>query len=180
MDSESDTSIFTNNQVHLADVPQLAVLEYNKLRPAYRNVSLITTTLVFMFITAISLGFRLMDNEFFTEEALYILAGIAVLYLLSIFMAYFGFKKKSYALRERDIIYNKGLIWQSSTVVPFNRVQHCEISEGPVERMFGLSELKIFTAGGSSSDMSIPGLDPDTANRLKEYIILKTGMDEEE
>ena len=74
----------------------------------------------------------------------------------------------------------RGLIWYSSTVIPFNRVQHCEISQGPIERLFKLSELKIFTAGGASSDMSVPGLNPETAHRLKEYIVIKTGMDEEE
>ena len=180
LESETDISSFTNNQVHLEDVPQLAVLEYSKLKPAYRNVSLISTTLFFVVFAAVSFGFRFSDNEIFTEKSVYIFSVLGTLYLLSMLMAYLGFKKKSYALRERDIVYNKGLIWQSSTVIPFNRVQHCEISQGPIERLFGLSELKIFTAGGSSSDMSIPGLDPDTANRVKEYIVLKTGNDEEE
>ena len=48
------------------------------------------------------------------------------------------------------------------------------IDQGPIERQFGLSKLKIFTAGGGASDMSIPGLDPETANALKEYIVSKT------
>jgi|GEM_PF-6009490 len=51
---------------------------------------------------------------------------------------------------------------------------------GPIERMFGLSKLKIFTAGGASSDLKIPGLLPETANKLKDYIQLKVGRDEEE
>jgi len=59
-------------------------------------------------------------------------------------------------------------------------VQHLRIDQGPIERKFNLSRLKIFTAGGNSSDLSIPGLDPITSNKLKQFIVAKTGMDEEE
>ena len=55
------------------------------------------------------------------------------------------------------------------------------MSQGPIERLFGLSNLHVFTAGGSSSDISIPGLTQVEANRIKEYILGKTvNTDEEE
>ena len=171
---------FTNRQVHVQEVPTTATLEYSKLEPAYRNVSVISTVLFFLVPALVILGIRLSGNEFFVAYSHYLWLGIGLFCLLMIVMVVLEFKKKSYALRERDLVYNEGFIWQSSTVVPFNRVQHCEVSQGPVERLFGLSELKIFTAGGSSSDISIPGLSPDTAERLKEFVVLKTGIDEEE
>ena len=45
---------------------------------------------------------------------------------------------------------------------------------------FNLAELKVFTAGGASSDLSISGLSPETAARIKDFIVIKTGIDEEE
>lgn len=89
------------------------------------------------------------------------------------------FASKSYALREKDIVYKSGWLWQHVTTVPFNRVQHVSIDQGPIERNFNLSKLKIFTAGGSASDITIPGLRPETADYLKEFIVKKT-QDEEE
>ncbi len=175
-----DAVSFSNEQVWPTDIPKLATIEHSNLEPAYRTVSLISTSIFFALVAIGIFVIRMFDNEFFVEYGFKLLLGIGVLYLLFLLLVILEFKKKSYALRERDIVFNEGLIWQSSTVIPFNRVQHCEISQGPIERMFGLSELKIFTAGGSSSDMRIQGLSPDTADRLKEYIVSKTGVDEEE
>jgi membrane protein YdbS with pleckstrin-like domain len=90
------------------------------------------------------------------------------------------FAIKQYALRKHDVIYTSGWIIRNTTVLPFNRVQHVEIKHGPIDRMFGLSSLKIFTAGGSQSDMVIPGLERERAQRIKELIVNKTGQDEEE
>jgi len=179
-EQHSATDIFSNEQVYVHEVPTTATLEYSGLEPAYRNVSVITTVLFFMVPALIILGIRLSGNEFFVDYAHYFWLGVALFCLVVTVVVVLEFKHKSYAIRERDLVYNEGYIWRSSTVVPFNRVQHCEVSQGPVERLFGLSELKVFTAGGSSSDISIPGLKPDTAERLKEYIVIKTGLDEEE
>jgi len=174
------STAFSNEQISPKDIPTMSTLEYSKLQPAYRNVLLISTTVFFVVFASIFAGLTFTGNEFFQQYVIWFVLGASILWLISLILVLLGFKKKSYALRERDLVYNEGLIWHSSTVIPFNRVQHCEISQGPIERLFKLAELKIFTAGGSSSDMSVPGLDPATANRLKEFIILKTGLNNEE
>lgn len=176
----SETTAFSNEQISPADIPTTATLEYSTLQPAYRNVSLISTTIFLLLPMIVFSILMAMGNEFFVVYGIWMLMGVALLWALLMILVVLGFKKKSYAIRERDLVYNEGLIWHSSTVIPFNRVQHCEISQGPIERLFKLSELKVFTAGGASSDMSVPGLDPDTANRLKEFIVLKTGLYNEE
>jgi len=91
-----------------------------------------------------------------------------------------GFKRKAYALRGKDIIYKSGWLWKTVTTTPFNRVQHITIEQGPIERQFGLSRLKVFTAGGSASDLTIPGIRKESATELKEYIVKNTHLDEEE
>ena len=53
------------------------------------------------------------------------------------------------------------------------------MSQGIIQRMFDLHTLQIFTAGGSNSDLSIPGLKADTAQRIKEFIINKTVLESE-
>ena len=173
-------TVFSNLQVNPSNIDTLATLEYSRLQPAYRTVSVISTIVFGTIVAGIA---TLIWN--FTEEnsfdiLKYVYSGIAIVTALITILVVAGYRKKSYALRERDVIYNQGLIWHSSTVIPFNRVQHCEISQGPIERWFDLAELKVFTAGGASSDMSIPGLDLETANRLKEYIVIKTGLNDEE
>lgn len=88
-----------------------------------------------------------------------------------------GFAKKAYALRERDLLYRSGLLWQQMLVIPFNRVQHCSIQEGLLDKVYGLASLRVFTAGTSGSDLVIPGLDPQNAQRIKDFLINRTVQD---
>ncbi|MBT8218501.1 MAG: PH domain-containing protein [Bacteroidia bacterium] len=91
------------------------------------------------------------------------------------------FLQKCYSVRERDISYKTGLLNRTTTTIPFNRVQHCDIKQGIISRYFGLSKLNVYTAGGSRSDLSIPGLRPAVANKIMNYVLQKTlEYDEEE
>lgn len=117
----------------------------------------------------------------FALEYLWAITLLFILYYCWSFYATIrGYEHKLYALREKDVVYKTGWLWRHMTTVPFNRVQHVSIDQGPVERNFNLSKLKIFTAGGTASDMTIPGLRPETAEFLKEFIVKKTQSDEEE
>ena len=82
-----------------------------------------------------------------------------------------GFPKKGYLLRKHDLSYRSGLLFYKLTTIPFNRVQHVEVSQNIIEKSIGLSSVKIFTAGGSVSDLSIPGLLPDKAHQIESFLI---------
>ena len=83
--------------------------------------------------------------------------------------------RRGYAVRDKDILYKSGVLWQSVKAVPFNRVQHAVRGSGPVERSFGLASLTAYTAGGDGGDLRIAGLGEDVAERLRIYIIGKLG-----
>ena len=83
-------------------------------------------------------------------------------------------------MRSNDVIFNSGWLWKSKVTTPFNRIQHVSIEQGILERNWNLVRLKLYTAGGSSSDLSIPGLHMTTAQELKEYITKKTSIGDNE
>ena len=171
----------SNKQIYAESLPKLENLEFKGLEKKLLTTNLLSTFIFFGVLFSILLILHLLvDVEFVGKISTYLYLSLLILSILSAVFTYFSFYKKSYALRERDIIFNKGLIWRSTTVIPFNRVQHCEVSHGPIDRMFGLSALKIYTAGGATSDLSIDGLMPSTAHRIKDFIIQKTNLDEEE
>lgn len=172
---------FENEQVFPASLPTMAILEYSPLERNLLKADLIWTALFYLIALIVALVLRFVfEVEWMIEYGLYIYIALAALISLSLTYVYYEFRRKSYAIRQKDIIYNNGLFWQSSIVVPFNRVQHCEVSQGPIDRFYGLAELKVFTAGGTSSDLKIDGLSPETAQRIKDFIVHKTGLDEEE
>ena len=84
-------------------------------------------------------------------------------------------KVKGVALREHDIAYRSGLYWRKTVLLPFNRVQHAEVSSGPLQRKYGLASLKFFTAGGSSVDLKVDGLMRERAEQIRSFIMEKSG-----
>jgi hypothetical protein len=84
-----------------------------------------------------------------------------------------GYKKKGFAFREHDVLYRSGLIATNTIVIPYNRVQHVALHEGVISRYLGLANVEIFTAGGSSSDLEIPGIDKEQAEKIKQLLMRK-------
>jgi len=83
---------------------------------------------------------------------------------------------KGIALREHDVAYRSGLYWRKTVMLAFNRVQHVEVSSGPLQRKFGLASLKFFTAGGSSIDLKVDGLTHVRAEQMRSYIVAKNAV----
>lgn len=171
---------FINEQINTSGLPRLETVNIEKLSPDYLWVLYITRGIFSLILIAAAVVAFIMLREiplWIRLSAAGILILMALWYLL---VSKKVFNARSYALRQHDILYSRGLIFRSTTVVPFNRIQHVEIVSGPIDRLFRLSTLKIFTAGGSQSDITIPGLLSSDALNIKSFIISKTSQDEEE
>lgn len=174
---ESDLP-FHNLPLDLAELPEAAEVPGKALQGKYLRQQLISNSLFFV-ILMIGILVLLVNtplSEFIWAVAAMI-GGWVLILSLSLVAIVKGFRYKSYALREQDILYRSGWLWRSEIIIPFNRVQHCEVSQGPIEKWLKLAQLKVFTAGGQSADLSIPGISPEEAQQLKEYIIKRTGAD---
>lgn len=77
---------------------------------------------------------------------------------------------KGIAMREHDIAYRKGVIWQQVTILPFSRVQHTEIHRDSLERKMGLASLRLYSAGGMSADLNIGGLSHDDCKNIRQFV----------
>ena len=64
----------------------------------------------------------------------------------------------------------RGLIFNSDTVVPFGRVQHIDVHQGPIERAYGLGTLILHTAGNHNASVKLPGLGHGDALAMREEI----------
>ena len=172
---------FLNPQIEVKNLPKVENLVFQPLEPGYFKV-LILSKIVYLLILTSAIGvFLIVDPLDLSDLMQQALLLFFLFYVIWSFVGTVkGFKHKEYALRSRDVVYKSGWLWKSTTTAPFNRVQHVRIDQGLIERQFDLAKLKIFTAGGSSSDLTIPGLNPITANALKEYIVKKTINGEEE
>ena len=64
----------------------------------------------------------------------------------------------------------KGVLFHADTVVPFSRVQHIDVEQGPLERTFGIARLILHTAGTHNSSVVLPGLAHADAVAMREAI----------
>ena len=172
---------FENNQLPSQHLPSIDDIQFESLELNYQKVSIYFTAFFFMAAIIIYLGIGIFVEELFASPLIWIVVGGWILVAsFFIFLSYKSYFYEGFALREKDVVYKSGMWFRSTIIVPFNRVQHCEINQGPIDRYFGLSELSLFTAGGSSSDLNIPGLSQETAAKLKQFITNKVSHDEEE
>ena len=65
----------------------------------------------------------------------------------------------------------RGVHWQTITNVPRSRVQHTDVSQGPIERRYGLGTLIVYTAGTEHSRVTLSGLDFTMARRLRTHLL---------
>lgn len=75
-----------------------------------------------------------------------------------------------YLLREDDLLFRRGIMFQRFVAVPYGRMQLVDISRGPIARAFGLAELKFVTAA-ASTNVLIPGLPLAEAERLRDHLV---------
>ncbi|HKQ62111.1 MAG TPA: PH domain-containing protein [Candidatus Polarisedimenticolaceae bacterium] len=77
----------------------------------------------------------------------------------------------SYRVEPRGITIRRGVFWRSVKAVPQARVQHTDVSQGPIERAFGLATLVIHTAGTHEAAIHLGGLAHETALRVRDHLI---------
>ena len=63
-----------------------------------------------------------------------------------------------------------GHLFYSDTVVPYGRIQHMDVDQGPIERPYGLATFSAHTAGTHGSTIVLPGLAHADALALRERI----------
>lgn len=68
-----------------------------------------------------------------------------------------------------------GILFVEERAVPVRRMQHVDLVRGPLERLFGLATLVVFTAGNEGSAFRVPGLAAARARELRDQIVEARG-----
>jgi uncharacterized protein len=80
------------------------------------------------------------------------------------------YRRLGYAIDGRLLRTVRGWLFHTDTVVPFVRVQHIDVTRGPIDKLFGTASLVVHTAGTHNSIVVLPGLSPDRAAQIREAI----------
>ncbi len=91
----------------------------------------------------------------------------AVVFAVGAAHALLRYRRWRYEVREDSLYLDRGVLTEVRTVVPYVRLQHVDVSRGPLERALGLSSVVVYTAGSRGADVTVPGLTPADADALQ-------------
>ncbi len=165
---------FINTELDLKSLPLAEDVQLNPIDPSYLKLLRIEWLIssAFLLIAVALLIFFIPEIRYTFWRFLFILSALLIIVPYYFFLQK-AFPCMAFAVREHDVIYQRGWLIRSVKICPFNRIQNCNIQSGPLERKWKLATLTLYTAGSTGADMRIPGLRQDVAERLRQYILSK-------
>lgn len=160
--------MYKNTLVELDEIPKYEEVSFTTLHKDYVKIVRINMFLTFL------IGLGVSCVLFFTIDEVeknYIIGVILFLALLLGLFPLFAYKKKKYAFRQHDALYTSGLIFKSTHIIPYIRLQHVVIKQGWYAKRLGLATLQLHTAANDNVDVSIPGLTLEEAERWKSFLL---------
>lgn len=76
-----------------------------------------------------------------------------------------------YEVTDNEVILSWGVWYQTKRFVPRDRIQHVDITSGPLARKFGLAHVHLYVAGAHGAVGGIPGLTPEEAEDLRAMLV---------
>jgi hypothetical protein len=159
------------DQTPVAVVPADEEAALTKLHPNYSHALRVRATL-----TAIPflVGALVLESAF-RGEGLFpsgVIAGPVLLIALALIIRVpiTRYNARGYQMSADRLRVVRGLLFRSDTVVPFGRVQHIDVHQGPLERFFGIATLTVHTAGNHNASVALPGLGEELAREMREDI----------
>ncbi len=98
-----------------------------------------------------------------------------VLFVSSHFWPVISHRHARWRLVESGMEIHRGVWWKHRIAIPAARVQHVDVSQGPVQRLFGLGKLTIHTAGTKNASVELDGLEHARAMQLRDLLIEQKG-----
>ena len=85
------------------------------------------------------------------------------------------YRALSFGIDVQGVTIERGLWWRSRLALPRIRVQHSDVSQGPLQRRYGVATLKLYTAGSRYNKVELPGLTHEDAVSIREALIARGG-----
>ncbi|MEH6702782.1 PH domain-containing protein [Parasphingorhabdus sp.] len=132
------------------------------------RVNMILRALILLILASVAELLLYMHHQ--VQPAL-VLGPVTVFAILLVFvLPHRIYRRWGYDMGDEQLRVLRGFLWRTDTIVPFNRIQHIDVAQGPLQRLFDLSTLIVHTAGTHNSIVTLPGLATIDAEAMRETI----------
>lgn len=87
------------------------------------------------------------------------------------------YKHTTWRIDDVGLTIRTGVVWRAEISVARSRVQHIDVSQGPLERRYGLATLSVYTAGTEHSQVSLQGLEHGAALAARDALLPASDVD---
>lgn len=148
--------------------------EWQRVSMRYAWADLTLNLIFAAIVAAVIFGFYFFGPSSFGDAPpplLLIAAGAVVaLLLLNTVLAFRRVRAIGYVLRDDDLLFRRGILFERVIAVPYGRLQLVDVTRGPMLRMLGLSTLKFVTASAATG-VNLPGLRASDAEALRDRLV---------
>lgn len=95
---------------------------------------------------------------------------VLVFLIVNALLAFRRVKAIGYILREDDLLFRRGIMFERVIAVPYGRLQLVDVTRGPLLRALGLATLKFVTASAATG-VNLPGLLEADAEALRDRLV---------
>ena len=115
-------------------------------------VAILLPTEIIPLVTALDWERRLREIAFFDLPLPGLIFGIAMIWrLFALALVRLDFEKRWYLVTDRSLRVREGVVNVREMTITFANIQNISISQGPIQRLLGIADVRVDTAGGGPS-----------------------------
>lgn len=82
-----------------------------------------------------------------------------------------AYRHASWRLDSEGLEIRRGVLWRHQITIPVGRVQHADVSQGPIQRFFDIGTLTVHTAGTQNASVELDGLTHSIAIEIRDQLV---------
>lgn len=143
-----------------------------RLHPAILVLEVLTSFRRWFGITSVPWLFVLFRDGISSSRILLLLAIVAISIVASGVWAVLSWRATVYFVQGNAFHFRHGVIGKNERTVPLDHIQSVDTVQGPVQRLFGIVEVRVETAGGGGkeADVSLAAVARPAAQQLQQEL----------
>jgi membrane protein YdbS with pleckstrin-like domain len=144
--------------------------EWQRVSPSYAWADLCLNLLLVLLVGAALVVVVVLGGEEVPPAPYIILPIVIAVLIVNALLAFRRVRAIGYILREDDLLFRRGIMFERVIAVPYGRLQLVDVTRGPLLRALGLATLKFVTASAATG-VHLPGLRFEDAEALRDRLV---------
>tara|TARA_R110002012_G_scaffold283304_2_gene473613 strand:- start:66792 stop:68279 length:1488 start_codon:yes stop_codon:yes gene_type:complete len=124
--------------------------------------------------------FQVLKNpEQYRQYLTYIVIGVIALVIFSVVRGFLSFQNFNFYIAQGSFVLKQGILKKQRLEIALSKIQNVHIAQNFLQRLVGVVEVQIDTAGDKTTEVVIKSLAIEKAHALKEVLVTNTTLNKE-